>query len=805
MQKTLSVRLALFGLSFTRFSLCLTAFVAAATPALAQSDGLSLGKFDRKPVNSMLASPLGAPTVSPASPSPATASSSVINIIEVSGNQRVETQTVKSYLNLTEGNSYTAKDVNAALKRLFQTGFFSDIKFSRNGGTLTVYVVENPIVNRVVFEGNDHLEDDDLKKEVVLQTRSIYTKAQVQNDVKRLLDLYRASGRYSATVTPKVVTLEQNRVNLVYEINEGPVTNIQKISFVGNEAFSDTELLDAIRSQEAKWYRFFSSDDRYDADRVQYDQELLRRFYVSHGYADFQVKSAVTELTPDKQGFYLTFTVEEGQRYRFGAVKLDNRLTGSDSKPLEAAIKTKTGEIYNSTAMEDSVDQMVTLLGDQGYAFVDVAPDTDRDTRNAIINVTYKINEGPRVYVERININGNTRTLDEVVRREFRLAEGDAYNNSKLRRSEQRINNLGYFENVKIAEKKGSAPDKIVLDTNLQERSTGELTFGVGFSTADGPLADLGVREKNLMGRGQDLRARLMVAAQRQQIDLGFTEPYFLNRDIAAGFDVYRVEQDLRQESSYDRMTNGFTLRANYALSERWRHTVNYNLRQTDITNVSPFASTYIKLQEGESINSSIGQSFAFDARNNRFDPTSGGFFRLSQEYAGIGGDSHYLRHEVRGEYYIPLAPKWTVQLLGQGGHTLGLKEADVRIQDRFFIGGREVRGFNNAGIGPRDAATQDALGGNIYYAGTLELRFPLGLPEEMGFSGAIFTDFGSLWRVDNGGAGIVQSDAIRASAGVGLAWSSPFGPIRIDFAQAYAKQPEDETELVRFNFGTRF
>lgn len=770
---------------------------ASAIPSAVFAQGFGSGKFGTlQSQNTPLLSSFSSTTAG---------DSSTINIIEVEGNQRVEAQTVKSYLNLMEGKNYTDKEVNAGLKRLFETGFFSDIKFSRHDGTLKVIIVENPIINKVVFEGNDHLEDEDLKKEVVLQPRSIYTRTQVQNDVKRLLDLYRASGRYSATVTPKIVTLEQNRVNLVYEISEGTVSTIQKISFVGNEKFSDEALREAIRSSEQRWYHFLTSDDRYDADRVQYDQELLRRFYVSRGYADFQVKSAVTELTPDKQGFYLTFTLEEGKMYRFGDVKLDNRLKGSDSKPLEEAIQTKAGDIFNSNKMEDSVDKIVNLLGDQGFAFVDVNPDIDRDENNSIINLTYRINEGPRVYVERININGNVRTLDEVVRREFRLAEGDAYNTTKLKRSEQRINNLGYFENVKVAEKKGSAPDKIVLDTNLQERSTGELTFGVGFSTADGPLADVGIREKNLLGRGQDLRARVMAAAERQQIDFGFTEPYFMNRDVAAGFDLYRIEQDLRQESSFDRQTTGGTLRANYALSERWRHNVNYNLRETNITNVNPLASTYIKLQEGKTVNSSVGHSFVFDGRDNRFDPTNGGYFRFSQEFAGIGGDSNYLRHELRSEYFIPVAPKWTVQLLGLGGHTLGLSDEDVRIQDRFFIGGREIRGFNNAGIGPRDAATQDALGGNIYYAGTLELRFPLGLPDEMGFTGAIFTDFGSLWQIDNGGPGIMENNAIRASAGLGIAWSSPFGPIRIDFAQAFAKQDEDETEVLRFNFGSRF
>lgn len=728
----------------------------------------------------------------------------VIHNVVVEGNQRVEAQTVLSYLNIRTGESYSDSDINEAMKRLFGTGFFSDVSVQRDGSRLMVRVAENPVVNRVAFEGNDQIDDKDLEAEVVLRGRSIYTRTQVQNDTKRLLDIYRSNGRYSATVTPKVIPLEQNRVNLVYEISEGPVTRIDKVSFIGNENFTDDTLRDVIRSEENRWYKFFSSDNKYDPDRMLYDQELLRRFYVSQGYADFQVKSAFTELTQDKQGFYLTFTVDEGARYDFGTVKIDNRLTGVDTALLEKEVLTKAGKRFNANKIEETIDKMVQVLGDEGFAFIEVTPELDRDTEKNLIDLTYKVHEGPRVYVERINIDGNSRTLDKVVRREFRLAEGDAYNTSKLRRSEQRINNLGYFKNIEISEKRGSADDKIVIDTKVEEQSTGELSFGVGFSTVDGALADVGIREKNLLGRGLDLRARAMVAAERQQIDIGFTEPYFLGRDIAAGFDVFRITQDLQQESSFDRETNGFTLRMNYALSERLRHSLNYTLRENTVSNVQPFASAFIRGQQGTTVTSSVGQSFTYDSRNNRFNPTNGWYLRFSQEYAGLGGDADFLRHEARAEYFYPIAPQWTVQLLGLGGHILGIGE-DVRIQDRFFIGGREIRGFNNAGIGPRDRATNDALGGNMYYAGTAELRFPLGLPSEMGFTGAAFTDFGSLWDVDDTGPNVVESSDMRISAGVGIAWTSPFGPIRLDFAKAIADQPEDEDELIRFNFGTRF
>lgn len=729
-----------------------------------------------------------------------------VSNVSIRGNQRIETQTIQSYLGISTGKHYSASETSEALKRLFATGFFSDANLHFEGETLVVEVVENPIINKVVFEGNDEIKDEDLDKEVSMRSRSVYTRTQVQNDVKRILDIYRASGRYSASVTPKVVPLDQNRVNLVYEIAEGSVTRIEKVSFIGNKNFSDKALREVIRSEEHRWYKFFSNDDKFDADRLLYDQELLRRYYVANGYADFQVKSAITELTPNKEGFYVTFTLEEGNVYNFGKIDIDNKLKGVNTNTLLPLLQVKEGEQFDASKIEITIDKITEALGNQGFAFIDIAPDMHRDAKNQIMGITFRISEGPRVYIERVNITGNVRTLDKVVRREFRVAEGDAYNTTKLKRSEQRINNLGFFENVKLEEKQGSTPDKVVVNANVQERSTGELSFGVGYSSVDGALTDVGIREKNLLGRGQDLRARFMLATQRQQIDLGFTEPYFLGRDIAAGFDIFRIQQDLRQESSFDRDTTGFTLRANYALTERLRHSVNYTLSENTISNVQDYASRYVKDQAGTNLTSSVGQALTYDARNNRFDPTEGWYMRLSQDYAGLGGDSNYLRHEARGEYYYALAPKWTVQFVGLGGNVTGVGE-DVRIQDRFFIGGREIRGFNNAGLGPRDMTTssRDALGGENYYAGTVELRFPLGLPDEMGFTGALFNDVGNLWGISDTGSGVVDSNTLRASAGVGLAWTSPFGPIRIDFAKAYIKEDEDEDEIIRFDFGTRF
>ncbi len=728
--------------------------------------------------------------------------------VVVQGNQRIEPSTILSYLGIQRGSQVGQYELDSGLKRLFETGFFSDVqinpKNTSSGTLLEVKVEENPIINQISFEGNKRIEDKDIQTELELKPRVIYTRTKAQNDTRRILDLYRKQGRYSATVDPKLIKRDQNRVDLVFEIHEGPAAKVERIGFVGNKVFSAEELRRAIRTAERRWYKFLSSDDTYDADKLQYDQELLRRYYVSQGYADFQVKSAVAELSPQKDAFNITFTVEEGEKYNFSTVEVNSALKGVDGSLFTDKLTVHPGELYNATEVENSVDAIVHELGDRGYAFIDVVPDYKRDAQNRTVAITFNIKEGPKVYVERIDIKGNSRTLDKVIRREFRLAEGDPYSSSKLARTQERLNNLGYFEKVNIANKPGTAPDKAVIDVDVAEKSTGELSLGGGYSSVDGALADFGIRETNLLGRGQDLRLRAMLAVRRQQYDIGFTEPYFLNREVSAGVDLFKTNQDFSQSSSFNRNSNGGRLRMGYALSEHIRHTFNYTLDDTSISNVSSLASAFIKRQEGSLLTSSVGQSISYDTRNNRFDPSSGMLISLRQDVAGLGGDAHFLRHEGDVAYYYPFAKQWTGSLSGSAGYIQGLGE-DVRIQNRFFIGERQIRGFNTAGIGPRDTLTRDALGGNIYYVGTAELLFPLGLPEEMGFRGVLFTDAGSLWDASDSGAGIADSSAMRVTSGFGVAWGSPFGPIRVDFGKALVKQKEDETQLIRFSFGTRF
>lgn len=737
--------------------------------------------------------------------SPGPSGEVMIRNIQVQGTQRIEPSAVESYLSITPGQTVSRGNISESLKKLYATGFFSDVTIEPRGNTLYVYVVENPSISEVRFEGNDRIKSEDLEKEVSLKARSVYTRNKVQEDLKRLLEVYRRNGRYTAQITPKIVPLEQNRVDLIYEITEGPEAKIRHITFIGNETFSTSTLERVLSSEEDAWWRFLSNNSTYDPERLNYDAELLRRFYQEQGYADFKVTSSIAELSPNKDAFYLTFTLSEGPQYRIGNVDMKSSLPHTEKSDFEEAITTRTDDLYNSSDIETTIDNLIAALGDRGYAFVDINPRTlRRKNGENVIDLVYEVKEGPRVYVERINIFGNTRTLDSVIRREFRLAEGDAYSNTKLKRSEQRLNNLGYFEKVTLSTSEGTSPDKTIVDVQVVEKSTGEITFGAGYSTTDGALADFGIRERNFLGRGQDVRFRVMFASRRQQYDIGFTEPYFLGRELEAGFDIYRTVQNYQQNSTFDREADGIVLRTGYNLAEKLKHTLRYGFEKSNISNVDPRASLYIRQQEGEYITSYVGHSFIYDNRDNRYTPNSGLFWRINQDLAGLGGDDRFIRHEIKSEYYIPLAKQWTMVFAGAAGNITGIGE-DVRINQRFFIGSKDIRGFDNAGIGPRDLNTRDPLGGNSYYAVSGEVRFPLGLPDDLGVTGAAFIDAGSLFDLDLTGPGIADDPSTRVSGGVGVAWASPFGPIRLDFAQAIMKEDFDETELIRFSFGTRF
>jgi outer membrane protein insertion porin family len=728
----------------------------------------------------------------------------VLRGVTVKGNERIETETILSYMDVRPGDAMGPDALDRIIKSLFRTGLFADVSARQTGDGMEVTVVENPVINEIAFEGNSKIKDEDLLSEVQLRSRHVFTKTKVQSDVARLYDLYRRSARFSASIEPKIIKLEQNRVNLVFEINEGAVTKVDSIRFVGNRRFGDDQLRGEISTKESHWYSFLSADDRYDQDRLAYDQELLRKFYLSQGYADFRVVSAVAELSQSRDAFFITFTVEEGKRYKVGKVDIRSSLRGLDPALLKPDVSFRSGDWYDAGEVQKTVDDMTKTLGDLQYAFAVVRPGVEPDPSQEALNIVFEVAESPKVYVERIDIHGNTRTLDKVIRREIALDEGDPFSRTKLAKSEQNIRDLDYFETVAVKPQPGSTPDKTVLDVGVAEKSTGELSVGAGFSTSDGPLADLKIRERNFLGRGQMVDFSTTVSGERTEFDTSFTEPYFLDRDLSAGVDAFHVTRDLQSESSYDQRRTGGGLRLGYPLSEKWRQSLRYQIESNDIRNVSDNASRYIREQEGSRVTSAVSQRLTYDNRDSTLFPTDGLLSWLDMEVAGLGGDARYVSGKLGSSWYHPVFETWVFNLLGEVGGVTGYSDEDVAINERFFIGGNSLRGFKKSGIGPRDLVTDDALGGNLYYRGSAELTFPLS--EELGLKGHTFSDFGSLWSVDNvSGPDVVDENALRAAAGLGLSWRSPMGPIRIDLAQPFLKEDYDQKESFRFSFGTRF
>lgn len=729
--------------------------------------------------------------------------------IQIQGNVRSEPETIRSYLQLKVGEPFEAAAADRSLKALFATGLFSDVVIEMQGSTLIVKVTENPIINRVAFEGNSKIEDDKLRDEVQSKPRQVFTRARVQSDVDRILTIYRRSGRYNASVEPKIIRLEQGRVDLVFEINEGDVTGVKRISFVGNEAFGDGTLRGKIRTTESAWWRFLSSDDRFDPDRMNLDRELLRKFYLSEGYADFRVVSAVAELAPNREGFFITFTISEGERYKFGKVDVTSRFQGLDVDVLRSFLTISEGEWYDADEVEKSVSNIQEAVGSLGYAFVEVRPNIRRNKDNYTVDVTFDVQEGPRVYVERINISGNTRTLDKVIRREFRLAEGDAFSTAKVRRSQQRLRNLGFFEKVDISAAPGSSPDKTNLEVQVVEQSTGEISFGAGYSTTAGVVGDISVKERNLLGKGQELRVGLSIGTLSTTIDLGFTEPYFMDRQISAGIDLFRTSNDRQNIANYSDRSLGFALRGGWAYSEEIRQIVRYTLRQTDIYNVQPWASPIIQQNAGTQVVSELSETIIWDTRDTRLNTTKGFMVRNTVAAAGLIGTEQYVRTTADAVYFKSIFEDVVASIGGSIGLVAPYNNSYVRINNLFFIGGDSLRGFQVGGIGPRDANTTDSLGGQYYYTGTAELSYPLPfIPKEVALLGKAFVDVGSLWGVQQSTyntTSVLTSQLMRVSSGLGIQWVSPFGPIRVDYSWPIQYEPWDKQQNVRFSFGTRF
>ena len=768
--------------------------------------------------------------------------------IVVEGNRRVEADTIRSYFRTSPGERLDSYKVDQALKALYATGLFQDVRINQSGPRLIVTVVENPVLNRVAFEGNKKLTDDQIGGEVQSKSRGTLSRPTVQADVQRIVDIYRRNGRFDARVEPKIIDLPNNRVDLVFEIKEGEKTGVKKIIFVGNNAYGDQRLKDEIKTSETTWIpllSFLQSADIYDGDRIEADRDLLRRFYLKHGYADVRVVSATSIYDPAKKGFIVTFTLDEGARYKFGKVDIVSNVAQVNPQSLYDRLRASRNGVYNAEAVEKSVENLSIEVARRGYPFAVVRPNGDRDLANHTINLTFTVDEGPRVYVERINIRGNTRTRDYVIRREFDIGEGDAYNRALVDRAERRLKNLNFFKSVKITNEPGSAPDRIVLNVDIEEQPTGEFSIAGGFSTASGWMAEVSVSERNLLGQGQFARFAVQYGQYSRGFDLSFAEPYFAGYRLGVGVDLYYKDSLATNYVSYSSTTLGIGLRAGFSLSEELSFQARYSIYQQKITlpdilnncqtigvatafPVMPGNVCYSdgeaslavrrELANGAVLVSLPGYTLAYSTLDNNRNPTSGIYAELRQDFAGAGGDVNFIRTNVDVRTYYEMFNDTVAVLHLQGGHITGWGGKDLRFLDHFQKGPDLVRGFAPSGIGPRDltpGTNQDALGGSMFWGASLEAQTPFYfLPKDAGLKGAIFADAGSLWDYKGPTTWNVTGEtlqpsannaAIRASVGVGLIWASPFGPLRFDYSIPLAKQGYDRIQQFRFGGGTKF
>jgi outer membrane protein insertion porin family len=742
-----------------------------------------------------------------------------IQSIKVEGNERIETGTILSYMLVQPGDPFDPDRLDRSLKTLYATGLFQDVRLTREGDVLVVHLVENPLVNRVAFEGNRKLSDDQLRPDMQLRSRAVFTPSLAESDRQKILDLYAKHGYYDTRVDPQIIRLEQNRVDVVYQISDGPSTLISKIAFVGNKAFSEGRLDEVINSREERWWRFLSTSDQYDPERLNFDKELLRRFYLRAGYADFQVIDATSELSPDRSAFFVTFTLNEGERYHVGKITINSQLRNLKGDELRADLQLSEGDWYDGDAVGRSADAMELDIHNRGYAFVDVRPRIDRNVEKHTVDLTFDVGEGPRVYIERIDIVGNTRTEDKVIRREYRVAEGDPFNQEAIRATRQRLQDLNYFNSVDMSTAPGSAPDKAIVTTNVEEKATGELSLGGGYSTDAGALIDVGLSERNLVGTGINAGINGVLAQRRSSITLSVNEPYFLDRNLVVGGDVFFIQTNNLGTQPYDEKRVGFDVHTGYAFNDYLRQVWTYSLVGRTVFNVQEGASPFILNEQGYTLLSQVSQQLIFDHRDSKIDPHSGYLVSLGTDFAGLGGNADFVRGNISGQYFLPFDrftgnSDWGMAFTGNVGQLFNEGQQE-QIIDRFFLGGDNLRGFQIGGAGPHDANTGNPLGGRFIWTQSSELRYPLPISSDIGLSGRAFVDMGGLTEANfiNPNActtgttqcTIVASPAVRVGIGVGLSWHTAFGLLNVDLTPFVIKQPLDQTQIFRFGFGTRF
>ena len=735
------------------------------------------------------------------------AEAATVSSIVVSGNTRIDAATVRNYVLIEPGRSFGSAEIDESVKALYGTGLFSDVTISVSGNRLVVNVVENPIVNTVVIRGNKKVKNDILLQLLQTEPRGVLTDAKLQGDVQRLTDYYATQGRSEATVESIVTPLGDNRADVVFQINEGGRTAIGRVTFVGNNAFSDSRLSSVVESKRRSVLTLLSRKDIFNEAKVAQDQEELRRFYMSEGYADFRVISVDWEYNEATNRYTVVFTVEEGPKYRFSTVDIDSTIPGLDPNSLRRFISTKPGRVFDSNEIERTIEKMSLELSRSGYPFAQVRPRGDRDYSNNTISVTYLIDEGPRVYVERIDIYGNTKTRDYVIRREFDLAEGDAYNRVLIDRAERRLRDLQFFKTVNITTEPGSAPDKVIVVVQVEEDSTGEFSVGAGIST-EGLVAELSLDERNFLGRGQNLRMSIGFGQNEQTYNISFTDPYFLGQNISAGVDAFKIVQKRTSYRPYDFDAIGGGVRLGLPISDRLRASLGYRYKNQEITNSKKATRMYFP--EGTTIVSSLNYGFTYNSLDSNVSPHKGFYVNVKQEFAGVGGDTSFLKTEGEARAYTELLP--AADVVGfiklTGGTITGLNGQDVQTIDNFFKGAETIRGFASYGYGAVDKITDTPLGGKTFWAATAEAQFPFpGISPDFGLRGAVFADAGSLFDVDipPGGGPVTDPDVIRSSVGGSVLWASPIGILRADASYVLTKAKTDTTQWFRFSTVNRF
>ena len=726
-----------------------------------------------------------------------------ITQIVVQGNQRLSTNTILTLLNIQIGEDFQPLRLDAALKALYRTGQFADVRLDRQGSVLIIQVRENLLINQVAFEGNKALSDEQLMQLTTVKARTLLKRTEVASDIQEMKESYEREGRLMVIIEPKIIPLSGNRANLVYEITEGSRTRVDAVNFVGNTAYTDRRLRTAILTRQTNLLRNLLQADGYAPDRIAVDRRFLTEYYQSRGYADFEVISAVAEQTPEKRGLILTFTVKEGIKYRFGRVRIANNLPGVDTSRLVNQLKVRTGRTYDVLDVEETREDMIERVSSQGFPFVDVVVTEDSDPSRGVVDLTFTIEEGPRLFVERISIAGNERTAEDVIRREFRLAEGDAFSVSKIQRSQERLLSLGFFSSVEIVPEGGSSDDQVVIGTIVEEQRTGELQLGGTYSNTAGILGNFKIADRNFRGRGQRYALDINAGVDNRDASFSFTEPYFLGREITAGTEVFYTDRNVNQ--IYDRREVGAQATLGYKLSEHLGQSWTYALTRTEVTDIDPAASLLITQQAGVTVRSELRHRLRYDKRDVAINPTEGYLLVMRNSLAGLGGSVRYVRTTAEATHYLPLGETFTVATRAEGGFIEGLGQ-DTLLADRFFIGGDIIRGFNASGLGPR-VASGGALGASKFWRTSAELRFPVPGVAEQGVKGRLFVDAGSAWDVgqDTGTIEVNDSAGVRASFGIGTTWDSPLGPLSLDYGIPFRKESFDVEQRFRFSISTSF